>query len=51
MPDSDADQLARLSHVPGFFYVVLFAVIDIAVLVIGVFMLAGQWLTDLPSLN
>jgi Peptidase M50B-like len=47
MPDSDADQLARLSHVPGFFFVCLFALIDIAVLVIGVFMLAGQWITDL----
>jgi hypothetical protein len=51
MPDSDADQLARLSHVPGFFFVVVFALIDIAVLVIGLFMLAGQWLTDLPSPN
>jgi hypothetical protein len=47
MPDSDADQLARLSHVPGFLFVCLFALIDIAVLVIGVFMLAGQWITDL----
>jgi hypothetical protein len=47
MPDSDADQLARLSHVPGFFFVCLFALIDIAVLVVGVFMLAGQWITDL----
>jgi hypothetical protein len=51
MPDSDADQLARLGHVPGFFFVCLFALIDIAVLVIGLFMLAGQWITDLPSPN
>jgi hypothetical protein len=51
MPDSDADQLARLSHVPGFFFVCVFALIDIAVLVIGLFMLAGQWITDLPSVN
>jgi Peptidase M50B-like len=51
MPDSDADQLARLSHVPGFFFVCVFALIDIAVLVIGLFMLAGQWITDLPSVS
>jgi Peptidase M50B-like len=44
MPDSDADQLARLTHVPGFFWVLLFWLVTVAVLVVGTFMLAGQWL-------
>jgi hypothetical protein len=44
MPDSDADQLARLTHVPAFFWVFLFGLVSVAVLVVGTFMLAGQWL-------
>jgi hypothetical protein len=44
MRDSDADQLARLTRVPGFFWVFLFGVVSVAVLVVGTFMLAGQWL-------
>ena len=44
MPDSDADQLARLTHVPGFFWVLLFGLVTVTVLVVGAFMLAGQWL-------
>jgi Peptidase M50B-like len=44
MRDSDADQLARLTRVPAFFWVVLFGLVSVAVLVIGTFMLAGQWL-------
>jgi hypothetical protein len=44
MPDSDADQLARLTHVPAFFWVSLFGLVSVAVLVVGTFMLAGQWL-------
>jgi peptidase M50B-like protein len=44
MPDSDADQLARLTHVPAVFWVFLFGLVSVAVLVVGTFMLAGQWL-------
>ncbi|HEY7273333.1 MAG TPA: M50 family metallopeptidase [Actinoplanes sp.] len=44
MRDSDADQLARLTRVPAFFWVFLFGAVTVAVLVIGTFMLAGQWL-------
>jgi hypothetical protein len=44
MPDSDADQLARLTRVPAFFWVFLFGLVSVAVLVVGTFMLAGQWL-------
>jgi hypothetical protein len=44
MPDSDADQLARLTRVPAVFWVFLFGVVSVVVLVIGMFMLAGQWL-------
>jgi hypothetical protein len=47
MPDSDADQLARLTRVPAFFWVFLFGVVSVAVLVIGTFMLAGHWLPEL----
>ena len=48
MPDSDADQLARLTHVPAVFWVFLFGLVSVAVLVTGTFMLAGQWL---PAVN
>lgn len=44
MPASDADQLSGLTPVPALFWVGLFAVVNIAVLAIGAFMLAGQWL-------
>ena len=47
MPDSDADQLARLTRVPAFFWVFLFGLVGVAVLVVGTFMLAGQWLPEL----
>jgi hypothetical protein len=47
MRDSDADQLARLTHVPAFFWVFLFGLASVAVLVVGAFMLAGQWLPEL----
>jgi hypothetical protein len=46
MPDSDADQLARLTHLPAFFWVFLFGLVSVAVLVVGTFMLAGQWLPE-----
>jgi hypothetical protein len=44
MRDSDADQLARMTHVPALFWVGVFLVVNVAALVIGGFMLAGQWL-------
>jgi Peptidase M50B-like len=46
MRDSDADQLSRLTHVPAFFWVFLFGLVTVAVLVVGTFMLAGQWLPE-----
>ncbi|MFI7597165.1 M50 family metallopeptidase [Actinoplanes sp. NPDC049681] len=49
MPDSDADQLAGLSHVPALFWVGVFLAVDVAALVIGGFMLAGQWLPELSA--
>ena len=45
MPDSDADQLAQISHVPALFWVGLFYVVTLAVLAMGVLILAGHWLT------
>ena len=47
MPDSDADQLARLAHVPAFVWVFLFGLASVAALVVGAFMLAGQWIPEL----
>lgn len=44
MPESDADQLAGITHVPALFWVGVFLAVDLAALVIGGFMLAGQWL-------
>lgn len=44
MPESDADQLAGVTHVPALFWVGVFLAVDLAALVIGAFMLAGQWL-------
>ena len=44
MPGSDADQLAGLTHLPAVFWVFLFYLVNLATLVIGAFMLAGQWL-------
>ncbi len=44
MPDSDADQLGRLTHTGALFWVGLFYLITLAALVVGGFMLAGQWL-------
>jgi hypothetical protein len=42
--ESDADQLAGVTHVPALFWVGVFLAVDLAALVIGGFMLAGQWL-------
>ncbi|WP_250027748.1 M50 family metallopeptidase [Paractinoplanes maris] len=44
MPDSDADQLARASHVPAIFWVGFFLIVNLVALVVGAFLLAGQWL-------
>ncbi|HEY0533241.1 MAG TPA: M50 family metallopeptidase [Actinoplanes sp.] len=44
MPESDADQLAHVTHVPALFWVTVFLVVDVAALVVGAFLLAGQWL-------
>jgi hypothetical protein len=46
MPESDADQLAGVTHVPAIFWVAVFALITVAALVLGVFLLAGQWLRE-----
>jgi Peptidase M50B-like len=44
MPESDADQLGRMTHTPALFWVTLFYLVNLAALVVGAFMLAGQWL-------
>jgi Peptidase M50B-like len=49
MPDSDADQLGRLTHTGALFWVGLFYLVTFAVLVVGAFMLAGQWLPELST--
>ena len=49
MPESDADQLAGVTHVPALFWVGVFLAVDVAALVIGGFMLAGQWLPEVGT--
>jgi hypothetical protein len=49
MPESDADQLGYITHVPAIFWVGLFGLVNLAALVIGTFMLAGQWLPQVTS--
>jgi hypothetical protein len=51
MPGSDADQLAGLTHLPAVFWVFLFYLVNLAALLIGVFMLAGQWISGAQSLT
>ena len=46
MPESDADQLARLTPFPALFWVTVFALVNVAVLVGGALLLAGPILTD-----
>jgi hypothetical protein len=46
MRDSDADQLARLTHLPALFWVGVFLVVNLIALVSGAFLLAGQWLPE-----
>jgi peptidase M50B-like protein len=47
MPESDADQLAHITHVPALFWVGVFLTVNAAALVVGAFLLAGQWLPEL----
>jgi Peptidase M50B-like len=44
MPESDADQLAHITHVPALFWVGVFLIVNVAALVTGTFLLAGQLL-------
>ena len=46
MPESDADQLAGVTHLPAIFWVALFGVVNLAALALGVVLLAGQWLPE-----
>ncbi|MFI6162068.1 M50 family metallopeptidase [Micromonospora haikouensis] len=46
MPESDADQLARLTPFPPLFWVALFALVNLLGLVVGAALLAGPILTD-----
>lgn len=43
-PDSDADQLARLTRVPGSLWVLLFLIVSTASLAAGAYLLAAHWL-------
>ncbi|MFV2108934.1 M50 family metallopeptidase [Micromonospora sp. LOL_015] len=46
-PESDADQLAWLTRVPGLVWVGFFGLINLAALFIGALLLASPWLADL----
>jgi hypothetical protein len=47
MPESDADQLAHVTHLPAIFWVAVFGLVNLAALVLGVLLLAGQWLPQI----
>ncbi|MBO4206499.1 M50 family metallopeptidase [Micromonospora echinofusca] len=47
LPESDADQLARLTPFPALFWVGLFGLVNLLVLAVGAALLAGPALTDL----
>lgn len=49
MRDSDADQLARLTHLPALFWVGVFGVVNLIALAAGAFLLAGQWLPEVTA--
>ena len=49
LPESDADQLAGVTHVPAIFWVGVFGLVNLAALVVGAFLLAGQWLPELTT--
>jgi hypothetical protein len=44
LPDSDADQLARVTRVPGVFWVGVFGLVSLVALVVGAALLAGSYL-------
>ncbi|WP_030486695.1 M50 family metallopeptidase [Micromonospora chokoriensis] len=46
MPASDADQLAGLTPFPAFFWVTVFALVNLVALITGALLLAGPILTD-----
>ncbi|TNH28351.1 M50 family metallopeptidase [Micromonospora orduensis] len=46
MPASDADQLAGLTPFPAFFWVMVFALVNVAALITGALLLAGPILTS-----
>ena len=46
MPESDADQLAGATHLPAIFWVGLFGLVNVAALLAGIVLLAGQWLPE-----
>ncbi|MEU9505053.1 M50 family metallopeptidase [Micromonospora sp. NPDC048170] len=46
MPASDADQLAGLTPLPAFFWVTVFALVNLVALGVGALLLAGPILTD-----
>ena len=48
MPASDADQLAGLTPFPAFFWVTVFALVNLAVLAVGATLLADPLLSDNP---
>lgn len=46
LPDSDADQLARLTRVPGVLWVGLFGLVNLSSLVVGAVLLTSPWWPD-----
>ncbi|MEV4541539.1 M50 family metallopeptidase [Micromonospora echinaurantiaca] len=46
MPESDADQLAGITPLPAFFWVTVFALVNLVTLAVGALLLAGPILTD-----
>ncbi|HEY6593286.1 MAG TPA: M50 family metallopeptidase [Asanoa sp.] len=46
LPDSDADQLARITHLPGLFWVGVFGLVNLAALVTGALLLVGAYLPN-----
>ncbi len=51
LPDSDADQLAGVTRIPALLWVAVFGVVNVAALLLGVLLLAGPMLPDLPALG
>jgi hypothetical protein len=46
LPVSDADQLARITHLPGLFWVGVFGLVNLAALVAGALLLLGAYLPN-----